>query len=86
MEQPLYQNPDDTGSFGWAVLGFFLPIVGFILWIIWHSKRPDDARMAGEGALVGVVVAMVLFFIYCVYVFLTLAAGSAAYNGGNLNV
>ncbi|KFI54167.1 hypothetical protein [Bifidobacterium callitrichos] len=28
---PPQANPADTGSFGWAVLGFFIPVVGLIL-------------------------------------------------------
>lgn len=37
------RNPSDTGSFGWAVLGFFIPLVGLILWMIWKNDRPGDA-------------------------------------------
>jgi len=55
----------DDGNFLWAVLGFFVPIAGLILWALWMSDRPRDARMAGMGALVslifGVVITILLF-------------------------
>lgn len=50
----------DKGSFGWAVLGFFIPIVGLILWLAWKGTRPNDAKKAGKGALIGFIVGMVL--------------------------
>lgn len=63
--QPTYQQPVytqaaplpqevDSGSFGWAVLGFFFPIVGLILFIVWRQSKPKCAKMSGIGALVGV--------------------------------
>ena len=42
-------------SFGWAVLGFFLPVVGLILYIVWKAEHPSAAKKAGIGALAGVV-------------------------------
>lgn len=72
-----YVNPQpaDTGSFGWAVLGFFFPIVGLILFFIWKTEKPVSAKQAGMGALVSVIVSVVLWLI--VFMF-ALAAGSAA--------
>ena len=39
----------DNGSPGWAILGFFIPVVGLILWIVWHATRPRDSKMARNG-------------------------------------
>lgn len=59
--QPMYQQPmvNDSGSFGWAVLGFFFPIVGLILFIIWRQNKPKSAKVAGIGALVGFILGIV---------------------------
>lgn len=61
--------PYDSGSFGWAVLGFFIPIVGLVLWLVWMNEKPKSAKMAGMGALVSVAAAVVLnvlaFFVGC---------------------
>lgn len=61
--QPSPQNAQDTGSFGWAVLGFFVPLAGLILWIVWKSEKPLSAKKAGMGALVGVIASVVLTII-----------------------
>ncbi len=45
---------------GWWWLGFFLPLVGFILWIVWSGDAPMKARRVGIGALVGVITSIVL--------------------------
>ena len=31
-------QPEDKGSFGWAVLGFFIPLVGLILYFVWKIQ------------------------------------------------
>ncbi len=55
-----YQASYDSGSFGWAVLGFFFTLVGFILWLVWRDDRPKSARMAGLGALAGLIFGIVI--------------------------
>lgn len=59
--QPMQQMQPvtDSGSFGWAVLGFFIPLVGLILFIVWKQTKPKCAKMAGIGALVGVILAII---------------------------
>ena len=49
----------DSGSFGWAVLGFFIPIVGLILWLVWMRTRPRDSKMSRNGFIVGLALAVV---------------------------
>lgn len=55
----LQPTAQDNGSFGWAVLGFFFPIVGLILYLVWRTEKPLSARRAGMGALVSVIVGAV---------------------------
>lgn len=67
-QQPyMGQQPADTGSFGWAVLGFFFPIVGFILFLVWKSEKPVSAKQAGMGALVSVISTVVLWILLIVF-------------------
>lgn len=56
----LQPTSQDNGSFGWAVLGFFVPIAGLILYLVWRTEKPLSARRAGIGALVSVIVGAVL--------------------------
>ena len=60
-----YYSPrsEDNGSFGWAVLGFFIPIVGLILYLVWKNELPLRARSCGKGALIGVIVQAVGFLL-----------------------
>ncbi len=58
----------DTNSIGWAILGFFIPLVGLILYLIWKDTRPNDAKKAGKGALIGVIVNVVISIVYGVII------------------
>ncbi len=64
MQQPMPQvyNGDD-GSFIWAVVGFVFTLVGLILYFVWKDTKPKNAKMAGMGALVGVIGGFILGFI-----------------------
>ena len=70
-------SPADAGSFGWAVLGFFIPLVGLILWMIWKNDRPGDAGMAGKGALVSAIINVVLFILWIVFAGILFAASGS---------
>ena len=35
---------EDSSSFGFAILGFFIPIVGLILFLIYEEKNPKRAN------------------------------------------
>lgn len=63
--QPAYRpySPEaqtDAPSSLFAVLGFFFPLVGLILYLVYESKSPLKARSAGKGALIGFIVGVVL--------------------------
>ena len=47
-------------SKGWGVLGFFFPFVGLILYLVWYDNHRKRAKVAGKGALIGVIAAVVL--------------------------
>ena len=50
---------DDAPSMGFAVLCFLIPVVGLILYLMWHESSPLKARSCGKGAIVGVIVSVV---------------------------
>ena len=63
-QQQVAINPAaDTGSFGWSVLGFCIPLVGLILYLVWKDTKPVSSKQAGVGALVGVIVSVVFYVI-----------------------
>ena len=57
------QNPQEKGRFGWGLLGFLLPLVGLILFLVWKKDKPANAKIAGKGALIGFIFFIVLIFI-----------------------
>jgi DNA-directed RNA polymerase subunit RPC12/RpoP len=52
----------DNGSIGWGLLGFFFPFIGLILYFIWKETKPLNAKAAGKGSLIGVLLAVVYGF------------------------
>lgn len=74
------QQIDSEGStVGWGILGFFIPIVGFILWLIWKDEHPARAKSAGIGCLVSICLGVVGVILYVVLVFVILGIGVGAY-------
>lgn len=58
----------DAPSAGFAVLSFFFPIVGLILWLVWKDATPLKAKSCGKGALIAVIVDAVVAILYVVIV------------------
>ena len=54
------KTEQDAPSAGFAILGFFFPVIGFILWLIWKDNTPLKASSCGKGALLGVIISVVL--------------------------
>jgi flagellar FliL protein len=53
---------NDAPSGGLAVLSFFFPIIGIILWLA-YSRSPQKAKSCGKGAVAGLITGVVLFII-----------------------
>ena len=70
----------DSDSIGWGVLGFFFPLVGFILWLVWKDEQPKKAKNLGIGALVSVILGVVAVVGY--YIFIFVAMGLASSEAG----
>ena len=62
-------NPNDSSSFGMALLGFFFPIVGFIMYAINHGTSPLKAKSSLKGAISGFVVSIIFSIIFYVIYF-----------------
>lgn len=61
----------DNSNLGFAIFGFFIPIVGLILFLIYEEKKPKRAKSAVKGALIGfiteIVLAIILVILYVVF-------------------
>ena len=63
----------DNGGFGWGLLGFCVPIVGLILFLVWKDTKPRTGKAAGKGALISVIITVVLYLISFI---MAMAAGA----------
>ena len=62
--QPVQTGETDAPSIGMAILGFFIPLAGLIIYLVNKNTKPLMAKSAGKGALIGVIVSVVLSIIY----------------------
>lgn len=63
------ESENDKSSFGFAALGFFIPIVGLILYIIYYKERPLRAKSVGIGAIIGFVLHFVLAVVISLFTY-----------------
>lgn len=56
----------DVPSGGIKALGFFFPIVGLILYLVWNDTMPLKARSAGRGAIFGTIFGAIAYVILMV--------------------
>lgn len=68
---------NQKGNAGWLVLGLFFPLIGLILYLVWKNDRPGDSKMAGKGALIGVIIEAVIMIIYFIIAFIILGSAFA---------
>ncbi len=57
-------RPEGDFAFAWGILGFFIPIVGLILYLIWKNEKPISSKAAGIGALIRVILIGIIILIY----------------------
>ncbi len=62
-------NPADAPSAGYGVLGFFFPLIGLILYLVWKNELPLRAKSCGKGALIGVITCVVAYILMFVGLF-----------------
>ena len=65
---------NDASSAGFAVLSFFIPLLGLILYLIWKDEYPLKAKSCGKGALISVIVSVVVTLFYVIIIAIVAAA------------
>ena len=56
----------DNGGIGWGILGFCIPIVGLVLFLVWKDQKPKTAKAAGIGALVAVILGILWYVLVAI--------------------
>lgn len=64
--KPVVTAEDEGSKIGYGMLGFFIPVVGLILYILWKKEKPSTARAAGKGALVSFVLGIIFYIVVMV--------------------
>ena len=68
----------DASSTGFAVLGFFFPLIGLILYLVWKEEYPMKAKSCGKGALTGFIVYVILAVLTTIFYVIVLSRYIAA--------
>ncbi len=84
VEKDVQQN--DSSSAAFAAIGFFIPIVGLILYIAYGKKMPKRAKSAGKGALIGYITNTVLATVFLVFYFSVLFSSIYGYSNSVIDV
>jgi hypothetical protein len=72
------KNTNDGSSFGYGFLGFLIPLLGLILFIVWKSNYPLKAKSCGIGALIGFIIGIVFSVIF--FIITTAAVAGSLLN------
>lgn len=78
------RNPGDSSSFGWGLLGFFIPLAGLILYLVWKDEYPLRAKSAGKGALAAVIVYVVIVVLYVIIAIVIIGAAASSASAAAL--
>ena len=65
---------DDAPSAGFAVLGFFVPLIAAILILAWNKTSPQKALSCAKGIAISLIVSVVIGLIISFASFSTLVA------------
>lgn len=61
--QPFYPPQEEKANVGLAVLSFFFPIVGLIIYLVKKDDKPKTAKLCGKCALISFIFNIVLVII-----------------------
>jgi uncharacterized membrane protein YvbJ len=54
----------DESNTGLNIISFLIPIIGVVLYIIYHEKEPIKAKGVGKWTIISVVIGIVFWIIY----------------------
>lgn len=55
-----YKKEDDESSLGFAILSFFIPVVGIVLYCVWNKEYPKKAKSCLKGFVSSIVIYIVI--------------------------
>lgn len=76
----LINSQDDKKSSGYAVLSFFIPTVGLILWLVWSNQLPLRASSCKKGFFIGIAAYIIFAILYVILLFYLIGNGYVEYE------
>lgn len=67
QEEPKKDEPkkdDKSNAVAFGILSFFVPIVGIILFAIWHKDYPERSKACLIGAIVAIAISVAVGVLY----------------------
>lgn len=58
-----FLSTQGKGSIGFGILSFLIPLIGLILYLVWKRNKPQKAKSCGIGALIGIVISLIFYFL-----------------------
>lgn len=71
-KKPMVIEPENP-SLWWGVLGFVLPLIGLIMYLVWENTKPKTSKILGKGALAGFIfwiVSIIIVYILIVFIWM----------------
>ena len=62
------ETKDDIKDIIWALVGFFNPIAGIVLFFYWRKDKPKSARACILGALLAIILIIAYYVLYFAYI------------------
>lgn len=59
---------DPVPAFIWSVLGFILPPVGLILYLVFRKERPTRAENLKDSSVMGLIIWALLFLFFLFFI------------------
>ncbi len=72
-------NQNDTGGFGYTLLGCCLPIVGLILYLVWKNDKPNSAKSSLKGFIIGMILSVLFGIGYSMLIVMGISNGMSMY-------
>lgn len=61
-EKEIHQN--DGNSIALNIIGFLIPLIGFIMWIAFHNDYPERSKNVGISSLAGFILGIIIYICY----------------------
>jgi urea transporter len=59
----------DTANPLWGLFGFFIPIAGLVLYLVWRFDRIKDGKYALYGAILGAIIQLGISILLRIFLF-----------------